>query len=261
MSSYAPHNHLVCRIPYHVFVYAVRVVVWLRAEAGGNGVVEGPGKAAAAGYLVVARSTLPSWHASSDMVLSVCVGQTIACICYSVPPSTTAALVSLSVGFVSHCTLSTHRPSPFTTAVPRTVCHAVTLTGRPPPMDLATVSDDRDLARDTVDLQDRYDDMERLRLLEAIWTETSCGITEDCEWTWWSYHGAPYAHRTSDEEWDDRNEELYEATWWTMTATPYWRTTARDYGADTAPWWPCYGEQLGDAYDSDRTYSYHGTVL
>ena len=120
--------------------------------------------------------------------------------------------------------------------------------------------DDRALALQTVFLQDAHEDADRMEALASEWLFRESGITPECEEAWYEYVGAWYANRTHMEEIEDLDEEkfiaLYGSIW---TALHFERTTSRDN--DDYIWWPCYGEQLGDAYDPDADYSYHGTML
>jgi len=103
------------------------------------------------------------------------------------------------------------------------------------------------------------EDAERIQLLEREWLKAAYDLDEDCidEWHW--AFAEPYSHRTYEEELDDWNEEKAAALWWMFAPGQYVRSTDREYDGSLA--WPCYGEQLGDDYDSDTAYSYHGTQL
>ncbi|CAN9364410.1 unnamed protein product [Alternaria sp. RS040] len=118
---------------------------------------------------------------------------------------------------------------------------------------------EKDIAIQTVYLQDAYEDADRIAALISAWCTTQTGITLECEEAWYDYIGSKYAHRTYQEEIEDLDEEKFTALWGTtFTTLHYVRSTPRDVDSI---WFPCYGEQLGEAYDSDQDYSYHGTML
>ena len=119
---------------------------------------------------------------------------------------------------------------------------------------------DKDIALQCFFLQDSHEDADRMEALASEWLAIDSGITPECEEAWNEYANF-YSHRTYQEELEDREEEkliaLFGSVW---TNLHFERTTSRE-GEDSYIWWPCYGEQLGDAYDPDADYSYHGTIL